>query len=94
MRTVTPAERAMIADALDILSPDSEEADAMRLRLLAEFQPGETDPPECGQCEGTGRTDAMGHDEECPVCDGTGQLRSDPQPCPVHRMPPERCGCP
>jgi hypothetical protein len=29
---------------------------------------------ECGQCEGTGTTDAMGEDEECPVCDGTGEL--------------------
>lgn len=30
--------------------------------------------PECGQCEGTGTTDAMGKPEECPVCDGTGRL--------------------
>lgn len=29
---------------------------------------------DCGQCEGTGTTDAMGEDEECPVCDGTGEL--------------------
>lgn len=29
---------------------------------------------DCGQCEGTGTTDAMGYDEECPVCDGTGKL--------------------
>lgn len=28
----------------------------------------------CGQCEGTGTTDAMGYEEECPVCDGTGQI--------------------
>lgn len=28
---------------------------------------------ECGQCEGTGTTDAMGYEEECPVCDGTGE---------------------
>jgi DnaJ-class molecular chaperone len=29
---------------------------------------------DCGQCEGTGTTDAMGHDEECPVCDGSGKI--------------------
>lgn len=29
---------------------------------------------ECGQCEGTGTTDAMGGPEECPVCDGSGQV--------------------
>lgn len=29
---------------------------------------------DCGQCEGTGETDAMGHAEECPVCDGSGKI--------------------
>lgn len=29
---------------------------------------------ECGQCEGTGTTDAMGYSEECPVCDGSGMI--------------------
>lgn len=33
-----------------------------------------TTETECGQCEGTGTTDAMGHSEECPVCDGSGQI--------------------
>lgn len=32
---------------------------------------------QCGQCEGTGTTDAMGEEEECPVCDGTGYIESD-----------------
>ncbi len=32
---------------------------------------------ECGQCEGTGETDDMGHMEECPVCDGSGELDDD-----------------
>lgn len=32
-----------------------------------------TGPRSCGQCEGTGTTDAMGYEEECPVCDGRGQ---------------------
>lgn len=32
---------------------------------------GRTD---CGQCEGTGETDAVGYNEECPVCDGTGVI--------------------
>jgi hypothetical protein len=42
------------------------------LATLNEGDPGtET---ECGQCEGTGTTDAMGYPEECPVCDGSGQL--------------------
>lgn len=39
------------------------------------FDIGGTD--ECGQCEGTGTTDAMGEEEECPVCDGTGQEERD-----------------
>jgi rubrerythrin len=29
---------------------------------------------QCGQCEGTGTTAAMGREEECPVCDGVGVL--------------------
>jgi hypothetical protein len=29
---------------------------------------------ECGQCEGSGETDAMGETEECPVCDGSGTI--------------------
>lgn len=31
---------------------------------------------ECGQCEGTGRTQSASNlkEEECPVCDGTGQI--------------------
>lgn len=29
---------------------------------------------DCGQCEGTGTTDAMGYSEECPVCDGSGRI--------------------
>jgi hypothetical protein len=32
---------------------------------------------ECGQCEGTGTTDAMGHEEECPVCDGSGKIMEE-----------------
>jgi hypothetical protein len=32
------------------------------------------DEMDCGQCEGTGTTDAMGYAEECPVCDGTGRI--------------------
>jgi len=32
---------------------------------------------DCGQCEGTGTTDAMGYEEECPVCDGSGTLPGD-----------------
>lgn len=33
-----------------------------------------TTETECGQCEGTGTTDAMGYCEECPVCNGTGMI--------------------
>src|SRR4051794_5701933 len=32
---------------------------------------------DCGQCEGTGSTDAMGEDEECPVCEGTGTIECE-----------------
>lgn len=32
---------------------------------------------DCGQCEGTGTTDAMGHKEECPVCEGSGTASND-----------------
>jgi hypothetical protein len=32
---------------------------------------------DCGQCEGTGTTDAMGYDEECPVCDGSGTIPNE-----------------
>jgi hypothetical protein len=37
----------------------------------------EEDEIECGQCEGTGTTDAMGFEEECPVCSGTGQIEAE-----------------
>lgn len=36
------------------------------------------EPIECGQCEGTGRTQSASNlkeeEEECPVCDGSGQV--------------------
>jgi hypothetical protein len=32
---------------------------------------------ECGQCEGTGETDAMGETEDCPVCNGEGFIPCD-----------------
>lgn len=34
------------------------------------------DERECGQCEGTGRTQSASNleEEECPVCDGSGKL--------------------
>lgn len=31
----------------------------------------------CGQCEGTGTTDAMDYSEQCPVCDGSGQIKGE-----------------
>lgn len=49
---------------------------------------------ECGQCEGTGRTqscDMSMEDEECPVCDGTGKLPVEDEPCPVNRRPKSNC---
>lgn len=35
----------------------------------------ESEEIDCGQCEGTGTTDAMGFAEECPVCDGSGHIK-------------------
>lgn len=35
------------------------------------------DEIDCGQCEGTGETDAMGEREQCPVCDGTGKIEEE-----------------
>lgn len=38
------------------------------------------DDDECGQCEGTGRTQSCSmsqEEEDCPVCDGTGRLGGD-----------------
>lgn len=56
------------------------------------------DSDECGQCEGTGRTqscDMSMEDEECPVCDGSGKLPVEDEPCPVNRRPKSTCpdGC-
>jgi hypothetical protein len=36
----------------------------------------DADDDACGQCDGTGTTDAMGRVEQCPVCDGTGTLQT------------------
>ena len=41
------------------------------------FRSMSADDNECGQCEGTGTTDATGEDEECPVCDGDGTVDPD-----------------
>ena len=37
----------------------------------------DNDEIDCGQCEGTGETDAMGEREQCPVCDGTGKIEEE-----------------
>ena len=47
----------------------------LRLRVLRRrAEKREAERNRCGQCEGTGTTDAMGYEEECPVCDGSGTL--------------------
>jgi len=55
---------------------ESPESKDQRFRDAAQGQSWVRDG-ECGQCEGTGRTqscDMSMEDEECPVCDGTGKL--------------------
>lgn len=80
--TATPIQLdAAISAALvhlDNSHPFEARASLMRAHAyLAELHPeinlGEAQ--ECGQCEGSGTTDAMGKSEECPVCDGTGRLK-------------------
>jgi len=44
---------------------------------VAEFTLEPDGNQECGQCEGTGTTDAMGYEEQCPVCDGQGYIPID-----------------
>lgn len=47
------------------------------LASLAPIPASDDDEIECGQCEGTGETDAMGFNEPCPVCDGSGRIARD-----------------
>ena len=49
------------------------------VNMIERLREAEEGEHECGQCEGTGRTQSAsnGEDEECPVCDGSGVIDSE-----------------
>lgn len=71
----------LISDILHLARKHGWEADRMIRNAVGAFEEEvaeEDEPAECGQCEGTGRTQSTSNlkDEECPVCDGSGELKS------------------
>jgi hypothetical protein len=76
-------------DAEIVITGESYSADMPELTLspamtvvgvqgrTVDYQEDLPEEVDCGQCEGTGTTDAMGHAEECPVCDGSGKIMEE-----------------
>lgn len=66
--TLSPAMTIAALEEQDLSLDLSEEIDD-------DPEDGDT-PSECGQCEGTGKTQSASNleTEECPVCDGNGEI--------------------